>query len=176
MRSPIEVVNKKLILPLSLLRTEFGFTFLYFGLLLGIKASDILDNPWLLGLWVFLLLGTLYLDLSRPGIRSTSPSEEHAKPPHKNTNTLSRFGVALASVGITTLLMNFSESFFFRVESLFRIIHYGDSLANWILLSFILVTTHLLGALVAFRKTDTAPYARLFPLLALLLVYLKGVI
>lgn len=188
MRSPIEVVDKKIILPLSTLRTEFGLAFLYFGLLLGIKASDILDNPWLLGIWLILFWGILFLDLARPrmnassygsskiGHATDSRKEENIKGKKKNRVRLQRFGIVLASICITLLIMNFSEAFFFRIESLFRIVHFGDSLANWVLLSFILVVTNMLGTLASLGKTDTAPFARLFPILALGIVYLKGVI
>ena len=183
MRSPIEVVNHKLILPLSELRTEFGLAFIYFGLLLGIKASEILDNPWLLGLWVMLLLETLFLDLSRPGIRpqfhaeNTKNSTQGANGRRRKTLlTLWHVGITLSLGVCTLLLLNFSEAFFFRVESRLRVIHYGDNFVNWILLSIIIVTTHLLGALVSLRKTDTAPYARLFPIIAIGIVYIKGVL
>ena len=182
MPSPIEVIDKKLILPLSVLRTEFGFAFLYFGLLLGIKSSDILDNPWLLGLWGILFLGALIFDLSRPGIHSQFfaqfIAEDTKSPPKagKRRVALRSFGIALASITFTLLLMNYSGTFFFKAESLFRLIYYGDSLANWILLSIILVVTNLIGALASLRKGEIAPYARLFPILALGIVYLKGII
>jgi uncharacterized membrane protein YidH (DUF202 family) len=176
MRSPIEVVDKKLILPLSSLKTEFGFAFLYFGLLIGIKASDILDSPWLLGLWGILFLGALMLDLSRPGIAPCIVVTNSKSPLENRKRKLLRLGAFLVSFGLTLLLMNYGEVFFFRVESLFRIIHYSSSLANWVLLSLVLVLTNLLGALASLRKGEIAPYARLFPILALGIIFLKGVI
>ncbi len=188
MRSPIEVVDKNIILPLSTLRTELGLAFLYFGLLLGIKASDILDNPWLLGIWLILFLGILFLDLARPRMSPSSlrgskiadgadsKKEKGTKGKKRNLMRLQRFGIVLASICISILVMSFSEAFFFRIESLFRIVHFGDSLANWVLLCFILVVTNMVGTLASLRKTDTAPYARLFPILTLGIIYLKGVI
>ncbi|MEO5968353.1 MAG: hypothetical protein ABIQ95_00375, partial [Bdellovibrionia bacterium] len=134
------------------------------------------DNPWLLGLWGILFLGTLSLDLSRPGVNSLPATSDSKEPVISRKRKLIRLGVALASFSLTILLMNYGEVFFFRAESLFRVIHYSSSLANWTLLSLILVMTNFLGALASLHRSEIAPYSRLFPILALVIIYLKGVI
>ena len=129
MRSSTEVIelrDQKLLLPLEVLKTELGFASLYFGLLLGIKASEMLDNPWLLGVWVSFLLGTLLVDLFRdqsPRVLGPGLLGGLSWNLSQSGGRLRLLGATLITLGLTLLLIYSSEAFFSKVELLFRVIY-----------------------------------------------------
>jgi hypothetical protein len=152
-RSSLDLSSAKLELPLGLLKRRVGIALASFGVLVGTRAAQTLNNPPLVWAWGALSFWVLW---STFGI--------------KTPRVLRWILPGVLAVAAGWLLARENEAVFLFLDRNLSVFPEAGVLANWILLALLLNGASLLGEILAHLPIDGAHAFRALPLGTLILL------